>query len=121
MSALFHCVVPGKPVPQGRMRHTRTGTARGYSTKSQAHRKMLVATFGYLHRIPRPIDQPVSVLVEIAGAHGASDCDNHGKQVLDALVSAEVLAKDSVMVVRELVVRVVDGEPRTAVTITAHG
>jgi Holliday junction resolvase RusA-like endonuclease len=114
---LFACEVPGKPIPQSRPRIWRNG-AVGYVKASEAQKRLLVQMYSICGRPREPISEPVSVLVEIAGAHGGTDTDNHGKMVLDALVDARVLAKDSLMVVRELVVRVVGGMPRTAVTIT---
>jgi Holliday junction resolvase RusA-like endonuclease len=116
---LYTCTVPGKPIPQSRPRVFANG-AVGYRKTSEAQKRLLVQWFSYAGR-REPISEPVSVLVEIAGAHGGTDTDNHGKMVLDALVDARVLAKDSLMVVRELVVRVVTGMPRTAVTITKKG
>lgn len=116
---LFHCVVPGKPVPQGRARTTRFGTF--YPKTSKAWRKVLVASF--VPRVTMKLIQggiPLSLLIEVSGMRANSDLDNHAKMVLDALQDAHVLRSDDVRTVRELIVRVVDGEPRTVVTITAH-
>lgn len=113
---LFHATVPGTPVPQGRMRHTSRGVGY-YGTRSKAHRNLLVTMFRLAARRAVNICDPVTLVIEIAGARANGDADNHAKQVLDALVDAGVLAGDSVAIVRELVVRVVDGEPRTVVTI----
>lgn len=114
---LFSCTVPGAPVPQGRMRHTSRGIGY-YGVRSKAHRKLLVTMFRLAAKRAVNICDPVSLVIEIAGARANGDCDNHAKQVMDALVDAGVLAGDSVAIVRELTVRVVDGEPRTVVTIT---
>ena len=115
---LFRASVPGRPVPQGRLRHTKTG--RGYyAAASKAHRKLLRDAFWLAWRQTGKIAAPCRVTIEIAGAGGGPDLDNHAKMVLDALVDAGVLAKDSIMVVRELVVRVVDGEARTVVVVEA--
>ena len=119
---LFHCVVMGKPIPQGRMRHTATGGGY-YSASSSAHRRLLVAAFvAERPRWGRPgwqaIEDPSVVHIAIAGAHGSTDLDNHAKQACDALVRAGILAKDSIMVLRELVVRVVDGPARTVVSVS---
>jgi Holliday junction resolvase RusA-like endonuclease len=53
----------------------------------------------------------------VAGARANSDLDNHAKMIVDALQDSGVIASDDVRVVRELVVRTVDGEARTEVTI----
>ena len=120
---LFHCTVPGVPVPQGRMRHAKN-RAGYYAKRSEAHRTLLRDTFGWERNnwpttCTPPIDRPISLLIEIAGMRANSDASNHAKMIEDALVDAGVLASDDVCVVRELVVRVVSGEPRTAVTVTA--
>ena len=131
MSALFTCTVPGVPVPQSRARTTSRGTF--YGKRASAHRKALKFEFWHVHHDEKTVmgikcmtergslAVPVSVLIDIAGAQPTGDLDNHAKMVLDALVDAGVLATDSVSVVRELVVRVVDGTPRTEVTVTAAG
>lgn len=118
MAPLFYCTVPGVPVPQSRARTTKNGTF--YSARSTAHRHELAWRFKEAYA-PRQTGSAVSILIEVAGMRADSDLDNHAKMVLDALVDACVLARDDVTVVRELVVRVVSGEPRTAVTVTAHG
>jgi len=122
---LFHCTVPGKPIPQGRGRH---GKGRVYYGKrSVSQRGTLKSAFyfahmdehGNVHTERDTIAVPCSVTIEACGMRVDSDLDNHAKMVLDALQDAGVLASDDVRTVRELVVRVVDGEPRTVVTITA--
>lgn len=120
MTPLFHCTVAGKPVPQGRARIPRFGKPY-YPKTSRDFRKMLWAAF-YQEKGESElleIDYPVSVLIEAAGVRANGDLDNMAKGVLDALQDAGVLASDDVGIVRELVVRVVDGAPRTVVTITA--
>ena len=61
------------------------------------------------------------MLIEAAGVRANGDLDNVAKAVLDALQDAGVLASDDVRTVKCLTVRVIDGEPRTEVTITAYG
>ena len=116
MPVLFHCVVPGKPIPQGRARTTRFGTY--YPKTSKAWRAVLHEHFRLAYQLPKPTLQcGVWVVVEVAGARANSDLDNHAKMVLDALQTSGVIVGDDVRVVRELIVRVIDGEPRTVVTI----
>jgi Holliday junction resolvase RusA-like endonuclease len=110
---LFRMTVPGKPIPQGRARTTRFGTY--YPKTSKAHRLALAREFVGNHI--REDEGPLSITVELAGARKNSDLDNHAKMILDALQDANVIASDDVRVVRELVVRTVDGEARTEVTI----
>ena len=113
---LFSCTVRARPIPQGRARTTRFGTF--YPKSSKEHRHLLVDSFQCAN-IGQwiNINEPVSVLIEVAGSRANGDLDNHCKAVLDALVDAGVLASDDVRVVQELIVRVVEGEPRTKVTI----
>lgn len=115
---LFRCVVPGKPVPQGRARTTKFGTF--YPKTSKAHRKVLTAAFAGTETKHPIHEMTVALHVGIAGARANSDLDNHAKMVLDALQDAGVIASDDVRTVRELVVRAVDGEPRTVVEIRRY-
>ena len=121
MSApLFSCTVLGKPVPQGRARTTRFGTF--YPKTSKIQRVRLTSAFtlvdNWLDCNDERFSRPVSLLVEVAGMRANSDLTNHLKMVEDALVDAGVLAGDDVRIVREITGRVIDGVPRTIVTIT---
>ena len=109
---VFRCKVMGKPVPQGRARTTKFGTY--YPKTSKAHRKLLASAFAYHGTCEQG---PLSLTIEVAGARANSDLDNHAKMIVDALQDSGVIASDDVRVVRELVVRTVDGEARTEVTI----
>jgi len=119
---LFHAVVPGKPIPQGRARVPRFGKPY-YPPTSKAFRLKLVNAFmladNWMGADEACLSGPCSVAIDVAGLRANGDLDNMAKGVLDALQDAGVLASDDVRTVRELVVRVVDGEPRTVVTITA--
>ena len=76
------------------------------------------ASCRYLLGHPIPPHIPLSVTIEVAGMRANSDLDNLAKGILDALQDAGVIASDDRRTVRELIVRVITGEPRTVVTIT---
>ena len=98
---MFTAEVPGRPVPQSRPRVTRGGVF--YLAAAAAHRTKLAWAFRVRFVGRDPISQPVDIHVEIVGARMDSDLDNHAKMVMDALVSAQIIAVDSVAVVRGLV------------------
>ena len=114
MGVLFTCTIPGKPIPQGRARVPSFGKPY-YPPSSVAFRKLVVA---YCHGSIVPPRIPLSVTIEAAGMRANGDLDNLAKGILDALQDAGVIASDDQRTVRELVVRVIMGEPRTVVTIT---
>lgn len=107
--------IPGKPVPQARMRH---GGGHGYYSKpSREYRELLVmairAAWG-----PRPaLDGRVRLSVEVAGARANSDLSNHIKQIEDAVVSAGVLKDDCIKYLRGVSARAVPGDAGVRVVI----
>lgn len=130
---LWSRTVLGQPVPQARHRvgrgSARRGRPRGFhDPRSEAHREALVCGFttasgrGGVGRAHPRIDEPVRVEIFVAGARLDSDGDNHAKQILDALVQAEVLVADDLRVVRRHSVEAIEGDPRTVVEIyRRHG
>lgn len=124
---LFACTVPGTPIPQSRPKVVRATGRVYYGKRATAQRSHLAGKFYFAHmdhgRLVsserEKIAAPCRVTVGAAGAHGNSDLDNICKLVLDSLVDAGVLVSDKASVVRELVVRVLAGEPRTEVVIEA--
>ena len=115
-TVLFQAEVPGKPVPQPRPRITRGGGK--YYPKGYAEtRKLLVKSFKRAHRRRKPLAHVMRLEVAVAGARRNSDLSNHLKSIEDALVQAEVIKDDAITYLQEVWVRVVEGNPRTEVTL----
>lgn len=113
---LFEGVHPGVPVPQSRPVSVKG--RRVHDARSSDHRASLVKAFGFSTNRPRtPLEGPLRVTIGVSGANESGDLDNHAKQVLDALVTARIIAGDSIRVVAELQVRAARGEPMTWVVI----
>ena len=76
--------VPGRPVPKGRPRVTKSGFA--YTPKRTREWESVVAWHAKLARGFRPIiEGPVAVRLAFCGARVTADIDNLAKAVLDAM------------------------------------
>ena len=101
-SLLFSADVPGEPVPQGRPRVRTRPPGVYYSKRSAAYRDMLVYYFRAAKKGRKPVCRPCYVGIAVAGLAADGDLDNVTKQVLDALVTAGVIANDSSAIVHAI-------------------
>lgn len=98
--ARWSCRVKGRPVPQSRLR---MGNGRTYYlASSKKYRDMLVAEFRHSFQHMDQFECGVEIEVEICGARANGDLDNHGKMVLDALVTSGVIKDDCIKYIRRL-------------------
>lgn len=115
---VFAAEIEGQPIPQGRPKVSRFGVY--YGKKSTAYRKELVTLLGGLRGDKPPIDYPVHVTLILAGLSPRADLDNSAKNIMDALVDAQVIQDDNATVVRQLNISAqLDAPPRLILEIRA--
>ena len=116
---IYTFTLDGKPIPQGRPKVSVHGGFPKvyYSSSSNAYRKALVAAVesakaSRYASATFPI-QEASVRIGAFGMNKNADPDNLAKQVMDALVTAGVLAGDEWPHVPRLVVECYESSPAT--------
>jgi Holliday junction resolvase RusA-like endonuclease len=109
----------GPIVPKARPRVTRTGT---YMPPAYADWKEAAITSFGMRQKEMAISSPVSINIYLLGKHSrAGDLDNVSGSILDALVQANILAKDNMMVVQSLTICLEynkKAEPRCKIVIS---